>query len=174
MARWADGDAVAMRTLIHRFTPRLRGYFRKVSSDHLEDLVQQTFMKVHIARRHYRPGAPFRAWLFAIAANERIDAYRRSHRTTPSDELDQESDENQLAQDEATWRRELAHMLGEAVDALPIRQREVLHLHFVEGLAFADIARALGKNENAIKQCAFRAYSQLRTKLAHLKEEVGP
>jgi len=172
MQGWATGERVAMSTLVRRYTPRLRAYFQRVGRETPDDLVQQTFMKLHAARARYQPSLPFRAWIFTIAAHERIDAYRRSGRTQLADNLDESADVAGVCQDDAVWRRELSAMLTEAVDALPPSQREVLHLHYIEGLGFAEIARALGTTENAIKQCAFRAYSQLRVRLAGLRPDV--
>src|SRR5690349_4873401 len=45
-----------------------------------EDIVQQTFMQVHVPRPQYRIGERFRPWLYAIAANLCRDFFRRRQR----------------------------------------------------------------------------------------------
>jgi RNA polymerase sigma factor (sigma-70 family) len=171
MALWAEGDRAAMGELVERFAPRLRAFFARAGSD-APDLLQQTFLKVHLARRTYRPGASFKAWLFTIAANSKVDAARRSklRGNFGDDEVDEVAS-IEVLQDEIVWRRQLAQLVNGAIDTLPDRQRDVLHLHFVEGLSFGEIALVWQVSESAIKQCAFRAYTALRARLTGFTSE---
>jgi RNA polymerase sigma-70 factor (ECF subfamily) len=175
MAAYARGDRHAFAQLFARLGPRVHRFFkRSFGSDAVaDDLLQQTFLKVHGARATYKPDLRARPWIFAIAARIRIDEYRRRKR------LAEDGDEEALARaDEAaaTAGSDDAGALeaGEieavrrAVDALPESQRMVVHLNRYEGMTFAEIARVLGTTEGAVKLRAFRAYGTLREKLAPL------
>lgn len=166
MEAWAGGDSAAMRELVSRFSPRLERYFGRMAAADRADLLQQTFLKVHAARRTYRPGASFKAWLFTIASRCKIDAFRRRQRELGGGVDVEELADAGHAQDELLWQRQLAALRGDAVEALPLRQRDVLHLHYTEGLSFKEIADVWQVSENAVKQCAFRAYTALRAALS--------
>jgi RNA polymerase sigma-70 factor (ECF subfamily) len=175
MAAYARGDRHAFAQLFARLGPRVHRFFkRSFGSDAVaDDLLQQTFLKVHGARASYKPDLRARPWIFAIAARIRIDEYRRRKR------LAEDGDEEALARaDEAaaaaagdggeTLEAGEIEAVRRAVDALPESQRVVVHLNRYEGMTFAEIARVLGTTEGAVKLRAFRAYGTLREKLAPL------
>ena len=58
MARYQDGDAAAFRELYAVVAPRLLGYLMKMARSRAvaDDLLQQTFLKVHRARAAYVRG----------------------------------------------------------------------------------------------------------------------
>src|SRR5262249_27390561 len=61
--------------------------------------------------------------------------------------------------------RELARRLETAVDELPAKQRAALLLSRVDGLAYRDVAEALGCSEGAVKALLFRATQSLKKTL---------
>jgi RNA polymerase sigma-70 factor (sigma-E family) len=61
---------------------------------------------------------------------------------------------------------ELRHALGQALAALPARQRAVLVLRYFEQLSEAEIAAALGCSAGAVKSSAARGLQRLRRALA--------
>jgi RNA polymerase sigma-70 factor (ECF subfamily) len=177
MAAYAAGDRAAFEALFARMAPRLHRFFRRSfgSEATADDLLQQTFFKVHRARATYRADMKLRPWIFAIAARVRLDELRRRKR------LAEDGDEEALARaDEAEAARrqhdgaladadraETSELVRRAVDALPESQRVVIHLNRYEGMTFGEIARVLGTTEGAVKLRAFRAYGTLR-------EVLGP
>ena len=76
-----------------------------------------------------------------------------------------------MDEQEATTESEVTEAVRRAIGRLPPSQRAVIHLHRYEQLSFAEIARALGTTEGAIKLRAFRAYEELRRELGPL---LGP
>ena len=70
--------------------------------------------------------------------------------------------------------RERSERVHAAIEALTEPQRVVVHLHKFEGLAFAEVGRILGISEGAAKLRAFRAYEELRRRLANLVAEESP
>ena len=82
MARYCDGDASAFRELYAAVAPRLLGYLMKMSRSRAaaDDLLQQTFLKVHRARGAYVRGADPLPWIYAIAHRTFIDSARKDKR----------------------------------------------------------------------------------------------
>src|ERR1700753_2419876 len=82
MQRYCDGDAGAFRALYAAVAPRLYGYLLKMSRERAlaDDLLQQTFLKVHRARGAYVRGADPLPWIYSIAHRTFIDAARKQKR----------------------------------------------------------------------------------------------
>src|ERR1700754_1599236 len=82
MQRSCDGDAGAFRELYALVAPRLLGYLLKMTRERAlaDDLLQQTFLKVHRARGAYVRGADPLPWIYSIAHRTFIDETRKSKR----------------------------------------------------------------------------------------------
>jgi RNA polymerase sigma factor (sigma-70 family) len=137
-----------------------------------DDLMQTTFLKVHGARRLWRPGDRLRPWVFAIAAHVRVDWLRAQGRAA-TEAIDDEHPSTHPSGDPSAqlFERERSGRVRAALDALTEPQRVVVHLHRFEGLGFAEIGRILGISEGAAKLRAFRAYEELRKRLVDLVAE---
>jgi len=172
MARYAAGDHVAFERLFALLAPRIRAFFlRSFSEDATiaEDLTQTTFLKLHRARKSYRPELPLKFWVFTIAAGVRRDELRRRYRLPPHvGEAEIERAEPHLADQ---WRPEQldcgngADAVRAALTRLPESQRVVVHLHRYEELTFEQIAEVLGTTSGAVRVRASRAYEKLREDL---------
>src|SRR5438270_13130345 len=82
MERYVDGDAAAFRALYALLAPKLYGYLAKMTRDRAvaDDLLQQTFLKVHRARGAWVRGADPTPWIYAIAHRTFLDEARRVQR----------------------------------------------------------------------------------------------
>src|ERR1043165_671914 len=82
MAQYCDGDATAFRALYAGVAPRLHGYLLRMARDRAvaDDLLQQTFLKVHRARGAYIRGADPLPWIYSIAHRTFIDQARKHKR----------------------------------------------------------------------------------------------
>ena len=170
MSAYVAGDARAFESLFARLAPRVHGFFlRSFRNEAIaDDLLQQTFMKLHRARARYRPELKLAPWVFAIAARVRIDELRRRLR------LPEDAGEDAIARADEQIRpdpppgSDLRDAVRAALDGLPESQRTVIHLHRYEGMTFAEIARVLDTTEGAVKLRAFRGYEKLREQLEDL------
>ncbi|MFL5301876.1 MAG: RNA polymerase sigma factor [Anaeromyxobacteraceae bacterium] len=171
MQAYAEGDADAFQQLFDSLSPALQAFFRHSVQDAsvAEDLVQTTFLKLHVARRRWRRGERLRPWVFAIAAHIRVDWYRSRGRTEP-DELVDDAAQDPAGDDPSVELgvRERHHRVHTALESLTEPQRIVVHLHRFEGFAFAEVGAILGISEGAAKLRAFRAYAELRKRLGDL------
>ena len=72
---------------------------------------------------------------------------------------DEDGPENRVARDSER------QFVAQALHALPPRQREILRLHYGEGLSHAQIAEQLRVSERVVKRDIIKAYATLRLDL---------
>jgi RNA polymerase sigma factor (sigma-70 family) len=164
MAKYQAGEKTAFAELFDRYAGRLYGWFLRStrSETTAQDLVQHTFLNFHRARNDFKPGTKVRSWLFAIGANVRRDHFRRIGRK-PEVLFEPDKHPEPSVAPEASSATD--RLVRRALDALPENQREVLFLHWYEGLGFSEISRIVGASHSAVKVRAHRAYQRLRDML---------
>jgi RNA polymerase sigma factor (sigma-70 family) len=174
MERYCDGDASAFRELYALLAPRLFGYLLHMARDRAiaEDLLQQTFLKVHRARAAYVRGADPLPWIYAIAHRTFLDEARRQKRAIARVDAEGDVPEVAAVQDgrsqteaEAAAPRhdpELAKAALAALDSLPPQQREAVVLTKLDGKSIAEAAEIAGTTPGAMKVRAHRGYVALR------------
>ena len=168
MAAHQRGDPSAFRQLFERYAKRLataigRNVWPKA---HVEDLVQQTFLQLHRARKDYKPDLPLRPWLFTIAYNLKRQYFRSQKRHPITKAFDNMEDPTQN-----TARRAEASILHKALRALPSDQSEAIILHYFEGMTFSEVAQVIGISTSAAKVRAHRGYGHLRKILGEPETE---
>ena len=124
-----------------------------------DDLLQETWLRIHKVRHTYRPGEPVLPWFYAIARHVRVDHYRKSIRTAAGEQQLEE-----MSKDAAVVPRESEHAGG--LDALlaPLSEseREVIEMLKVAGMSLEEVARATSSTVGSVKQKVHRAYKKLR------------
>jgi RNA polymerase sigma-70 factor (ECF subfamily) len=166
MAAHVDGDKGAFRELFDRYGQRLFRMFRgdlRTDAD-AQDLVQQTFLQLHRARNDYKPGAKLKPWLFTIALNLKRELFRRRGRR-PESELKLDGFRDPAEGPAGAARVDAAHTLKVALTALPDEQREVIELHWLGEMGFAEIAELTGVKLSTVKVRAHRGYKLMRQAL---------
>ena len=144
-----------------------------VSASDLDDVSQEVFLRLLRYDNAELIEHP-QAYLFRMASNVAGEWALRSRHRHPHDarwlvDLHAESDpEREVARQTANER------LRQAICTLPPRQREVVRLHFGEGLARAQVAERLETSERVVKRDLINAYSRLRTVLdADIADELN-
>ena len=69
---------------------------------------------------------------------------------------------------------EMKHLLADAINRMPDRERLVLTLYYYEGLTLAEIGAILGVTESRVCQIHTKAILQLRGRMAEPERETGP
>ncbi len=185
MTRYCDGDADAFRELYQRVSPRLVGYLQRMVGERstAEDLVQQTFLKVHGARAAYVRGADPVPWIFAIARRTFLDEARRRKRARVNvgrtddgvPEVPAAMDGSPLADGPPPAADPaLVSAALDALSRLPPAQREALILTKMSGKSIAEAAAIPGTTSGAMKLRAPRAYVALRRALAAMGAGGAP
>lgn len=166
MVAYQSGDATAASSLIHRVSPLLQRVFEAdvTGRAHADDLLQETWLRIHRVRHTYRPGELVLPWVYAIARHVRIDHYRRMRRTAGREQSLDGTDQVAVSPSPEPWALEdLAALLS----PLPPGQREVIEMLKIAGMSLEEVARATSSSVGSVKQKAHRAYRTLRL---HLRE----
>ncbi len=166
MAAYQHGDRAAAEALIERLSPQLHRFFmaQVVSRRYADDLLQETWLRIHEARHTYRPGEPVLPWIYAIARHVRVDSYRKVRRT--------ETREQQVEVLPEAPAPGTSVQAGPDLDALlrvlPESQREVIVMLKVSELTLEQVAQATSSSVGSVKQKAHRAYQKLRKVLVDM------
>jgi RNA polymerase sigma-70 factor (ECF subfamily) len=153
-ARLVDGDELALRELLRRYERPLAAFLhRQTGGRDVEDLYQETWLRVvrHAAR--FDSGRRFSTWLFQIAVNLCRDWHRR-----PPPEPQLGCDEPQVA---ALERSDAALDAARLLAALPAAQREVIVLRYYQDLSEADVAAILDIPLGTVKSRLHQAMARL-------------
>lgn len=160
MRRYQGDDPQAFDELYRRHSGRVYGYLRKRCRvpGEAEDLLQQTFLKLHHGRDRYDESLPFLPWLFAIARNVAIDAGRKhAPNVLPPSSVVRLADARV-----ATSSAEPPVELLEILALLPVDQRRLLERRFDEGLSFEALAAQAGVSEAAVRKRLSRILQRIR------------
>lgn len=118
------------------------------------DLAQDTFIRALAGVDRFRGDSSYRTWLLGIARNVHREWVRSSRRQAlPTEDVDVVLTHD-TAGDDAAVLSVLALM--------PLDERELLVLRYVEGLASKDIAQLLGISDAAVRQRISRAAGDFR------------
>lgn len=163
MAAYRGGDARALRELFRRHAPRLTRLMAMHlgSQSDAQDIVQATFLNLHRARLDFREGSRLRPWLYTIAYNLMRDHHRYRGRR-PEDLTEPARQHAHPGSTPSPDAPLLDEPVRRALTQLPEAQREVILLHWFEGLSFGEIAEIVGAGRSAVKVRAHRGYKRLR------------
>lgn len=163
-----DGDPAAFGRLVERYKDAVYAAILAVTRDFdaAHDVAQEVFLRAWFGLGRLEETAAFGPWMRAIARNRaRTWLERRQHRPpTEAIEVDEIADRAASPEEEAE-RAERRRIVRSALDRLPETSREVLVLHYLEGLATPRIAASLGITEAAVRQ-------RLRRARLHMQEEI--
>jgi len=176
MNRYADGDASAFPILYDAIALRIEGLVRRRTRDRsrIDDIVQQTFERIHRARGTFIRGSDVLSWAFKIARNLCLDFGAQGWREQPAGDGDG-GEAGEAAADPiaravaevadaeriATARETLGRVVR-AFRALPERQQLALELVRIEGFPMASAAENLGVTLPSVKMSVFRGAEALR------------
>jgi RNA polymerase sigma-70 factor, ECF subfamily len=176
LARARRGEPDAIGSLYDRYSPGIFRYlwYRLGDRCQAEDLTGEVFMRMLKSISGYRSqGSPFRAWLYRIAHNLLVDAFR-SERAAQEVSLEEagELEGTGLPPSQQVERNLTLDTVRKSLENLAQPQREVVILRFIDDLSIAETALVLGKTEAAVKALQHRGLAALQAALAHVHKEV--
>jgi RNA polymerase sigma-70 factor (ECF subfamily) len=133
-----------------------------------DDCVQETFLRVLERIRTFNPRRPFAPWLYQVARNVARNRWKALKRRRSEDltALARAQSDVHVPDPEALLERsEMQHLVGEAIEQLPERQRAAFRLHDIEGFRAAEIATMLGIRDGTVRANLHHARRALRGKL---------
>ena len=148
------GERAAFDELIHRWHGPIWEYVRRLSDDDdaAHDIAQDIWLRVLRGIGRLRDPAKLRAWLFGIAHQKCIQLWRKKNRAEAAlEELSGAPPE--LGEDprDLLIRREQEEQFMKLVEQLPLPQRSVLLLRFVEDFSLEEIAGITGASTGTVK-----------------------
>ena len=174
-------DADFLRTLVAQYQYRLVRYFIYLLGrrDPVDDLVQETWLRVLERGRSYDGQSRFEPWLFTIARNLAID-YMRKRRTFSLDSNDDDEQEGvrpSPASDAPSpfalaARTEDAEALAHSLQALEPSYREALVLRFQEDLSLHEISAIVGAPVSTVSSRIYRGLAMLRSQFEGGSHEI--
>ena len=165
--RKAVGRVLAIvRPLVVRYCRARLGRLDR-SSVSADDVAQEVCLAVLTALPGYRvQGRPFLAFVYGIASHKVIDAHRSATRNRAEPVADiPDVAEAADGPEQQALRVELSDELGQLLDTLPEKQREILVLRVVVGLSAEETADAVGSTPGAVRVAQHRALARLRKSL---------
>jgi RNA polymerase sigma-70 factor (ECF subfamily) len=165
MGQYADGDFRAFEDVYHGLAPLVVHCIRRWQRDvnRIDDLLQETFSRVHQARHRYRRGAPVAPWVLTIARRLCIDVGRRDKRHREDlAKTDRTMEPSIDGRDDPDNIEALLAALRTAVNELPDNLRQVVQMHKLDGYPLAIVARELGIKEGTARVRAHRGYAKLK------------
>jgi len=171
----ADKNAASELLRIH-YTD-VYSYLRRLcgSQTDAEDLTQQTFLKVWSSLDSFAGRSKFSTWLYRIAHNTYID-FQRGNAGSNRDCSDQwwaECIDENPGPFVNVVERQLAQRLYEEVDQLEEDRRQVVHLHYYQGLSIRETAKVLDVATSTVKYRLREVLRILRVKVGVEENEVN-
>jgi RNA polymerase sigma-70 factor (ECF subfamily) len=161
MASYQAGRFEAFDELYRLVAPAVRRFLAGRIRDRAraEDVLQDTFLQMHRARRSYDRSYPVVPWVMAIARHCWLMELRRTSRRPVSD-MDI-ADLQPAVRAEAESYAAAAD-LDRALGRVPAGQRQAVVAHHVWGLSFQEIGAQLGIAGSAAKLRSSRGMRRLR------------
>lgn len=137
-----------------------------------EDVVQEVLIKLWQQRDRLSQISNIEAWSIRLIRNQSIDKLRRKKYT---DEIDSvlHFSSNTPSPVETVEQQDTFRLVGDIMNALPEKQRLVMHLRDIEEYSYQEIAAALDMPLNQVKVNLFRARKYVRKQLMNTKDFSG-
>jgi RNA polymerase sigma factor (sigma-70 family) len=166
------GDDRAFEVLYARYQRRIHAYVFGMVKDHgrAEDVTQEVFVSALRRMRETEQPLAFKPWLYQIAKNGCIDAFRRSKR---AEEVSYDADDALAPADHSKLvgagpspdaavaaKQDLDNLCG-AFGGLSETHHEILVLRELEGLSYQEIGTRMGMSRPGVESTLFRARRRL-------------
>jgi RNA polymerase sigma-70 factor, ECF subfamily len=170
-------DVALLHDLVEQYQFRLVRYLIYLLGrrDSVDDLVQETWLRVLEHGRSYNGSSRFEPWLFTIARNLTMDHLRKrrifsldSGNQDSGDDPEREREPAPLASSapspfELAARTEDAQRLAHTLERLEPIYREALVLRFQEDLSLQEMASVIGVPLTTVSSRIYRGLATLRT-----------
>ena len=178
MEYFQEGSELAFNELVKRYTDRLHNFLFRYTHNHhdCEDLVQETFLRVHKSKHSYERIAKFSTWMYTIALNLAKSLYKKKNRMQTVSIHKDENDPNDyellipdksILQDEELHNKlSLQHLEIALMKLLP-EFREVVVLRDIQELTYEEIAEITDVPMGTVKSRINRGRSQIQQLIGH-------
>lgn len=165
MTIYQSGDFAAFEVLYRRHSGRVFEYLKKkVEVRTAQELLQETFEKLHKSRTKYNAQYPFFPWLFTISRNALFDFFK-----TAETKISQGSTSSPILLDNlvtAVAETHSRHDISAILEVLPHHQKRAIELRYLHDWSFEKIADDMKTSETNARQVISRGLKKLRLALS--------
>jgi len=167
LTRIRNGNRAAAAELVDIFYMQIYAYMRRLgySSEVSEDLTQQTFLQIWQHIGQLRNSKALNSWIYKVASNvSRL--YLRKHKGKQTVNIEDVVLGYEKDNEENVVLNEQLRQLNKILIQMPVKFKEVIIIHYLQGLNISEGSRALGILEGTFK-------SRLNRGLKILRKELG-
>ena len=166
----SDSKDEAFNRLVQEYKERLYWHIRKIVLDHddANDVVQNTFIKVHLNIENFNENSTLFTWMYRIATNEALNFIKsKAKKIGLKNEEWIEAIADNLEADPFFDGDEAALILQKEISKLPEKQRIVFNMRYFDGMNYDSISEILDTSVGALKASYHHAVKKIKTKLTN-------
>ena len=173
MRRVQKDDMVAFNVLVNRYKNRLFNTLIRMldSAESVEDILQETFIRVHQHRMSFDFRYAVSTWVYTIALNLARNELRRRKRISFVDIADF-SNRLEAPEEKIDNGSKIKEVVERSVKKLPQKYRQAFVLRDFDNLSYEEIAQILSVPLGTVKSRVNRARNMLRNMLKPNMEEL--
>jgi len=169
-----ERDITLLHTLVMQYQHRLVRYLIYLlgARDGVDDLVQETWLRVLERGKSYNGTSRFEPWLFTIARNLAMDSVRRRRTVSLDTNAKDDTARAQMmpvakspSPFEQAARTEDAERLAHSLQTLEPMYREAMLLRFQEDLSLQEMAAVTGASVSTVSSRIYRGLATLRERM---------
>ena len=166
----SDSKDEAFNRLVQEYKERLYWHIRKIVLDHddANDVVQNTFIKVHLNIENFSENSTLFTWMYRIATNEALNFIKsKAKKIGLKNEEWIEAMADNLESDPFFDGDEAALILQKEISKLPEKQRIVFNMRYFDRMNYDSISEILDTSVGALKASYHHAVKKIKTKLTN-------
>lgn len=169
--RFADGDVSCFRKLFEGYYEGLYGYGLKIcrNPEMVEDCIQNLFVTIWERRDDLSHITSPNVYLYVSLRRNILKKLKKRDRLKEINDEDESRLDIQFGIEEIIIknesRREQVEELQKAINHLSNQQKEVLYLHYYNGMSYGEIEEILSINRQSVRNHMYRAMETLRSVL---------
>ena len=172
MEYFQEGKEPAFNELVKRYKDRLHNFLFRYTHNHqdCEDLVQETFLRVHKSKQSYERIAKFSTWMYTIALNLAKSLYKKKQRMhkvsihkdeTNPDDYEMLIEDTNVLPDQELHQKLSLEKLEKALMTLQDEFREVVVFRDLQQLSYEEISEITNVPMGTVKSRINRGRAQI-------------
>lgn len=167
--RFKNGDKDSFKEIYYKHYMFLYNYGIKTSAEEnlVEDCLQDLFLKLWKNRENLGEVISVKAYLYRAYVRLLFESLKKSRRVINFNELEGETETSSIEEKMINnqWQTECKNQLNKALNQLSKRHRQVLQLHYLEGLSYKQIEEILPIKYQAIRNYVHEGLKAMRKKM---------
>lgn len=158
------GDKEAYSHIINKYKNQLYATVLRMTRNpqDAQDFVQDAFIKVYRNLDKYKADGPFASWLYRVAINHCMDAFRKKQYSTVQVEIDEEKVVNPNHPEIIFLKNEKSRQLERLVATLPNDERLIILLRYVNEVTYEEISEIMDIPISTVRNKLHRAKKKMR------------